>query len=251
MKQYEVVTQDRQFGSKPSTQYIQGDEARLEHYKESCDMADTRILSITEIHEGHPWWIKPINQPTNNPKEPMEQDQKDYFSQLIFEAHANAVNKGWWEVERGINEIITLIHSEISEGAECLRNGEDPKQIYFRPSDSKPEGFPTEIADVVIRVADYLGHEKSNCVSAKIPPELKNDILDGTLFASLSALHLSVSVAHPMISDSHENSLEFLKITMLCCELIAQKAGFNLRAAIRMKLDFNLKRPHRHGGKEF
>jgi NTP pyrophosphatase (non-canonical NTP hydrolase) len=47
-----------------------------------------------------------------------------------------------------------LIHSEVSEALECLREGSIHTEVR---ADGKPEGLPSELADVVIRVADLCG----------------------------------------------------------------------------------------------
>lgn len=83
------------------------------------------------------------------------------------EAHAIAVEKGWWDQERNIGEVVALIHSEISEALEEYRKyGPDGiKALRWVPvmtNDaryaglSKPEGFFVELADAVIRIADLF-----------------------------------------------------------------------------------------------
>ena len=53
---------------------------------------------------------------------------------------------------------LVLIHSEISEALEELRKNPDPRLLYFREADHKPEGFLFEIADVIIRCLDLVGY---------------------------------------------------------------------------------------------
>lgn len=72
-----------------------------------------------------------------------------------------ALDKGWHE-SFVIDTKLLLIHSEISEAFEEVRNGKLYDEIYYSkhqdvgvkaPID-KPEGFIIEIADAVIRIFD-------------------------------------------------------------------------------------------------
>ncbi|WP_058301716.1 nucleoside triphosphate pyrophosphohydrolase family protein [Gorillibacterium timonense] len=75
---------------------------------------------------------------------------------LCEAAHANAINKGWYEEPRTFGEIIALCHSELSEALEDHRNGRGLTEIYYEGE--KPCGIPTELADVLIRIFDFCGH---------------------------------------------------------------------------------------------
>ena len=79
------------------------------------------------------------------------------LAELQKEAHAIARDKGWYDTERTFGDFIALIHSELSEALEWYRsNGTD-----FNPIDGfggKPLGVASELADVVIRVADMAEH---------------------------------------------------------------------------------------------
>jgi NTP pyrophosphatase (non-canonical NTP hydrolase) len=105
------------------------------------------------------------------------------ISEMQDRAHENAKAKGWWDEERTPAECLALIHSEVSEALECLRE-HDPEYVYLRQDDRKPEGFIYEIADVLIRCADLCG-----------------------------------------------------------------RLDLDLQEAVMMKMAYNLRRPHRHGGK--
>jgi NTP pyrophosphatase (non-canonical NTP hydrolase) len=76
---------------------------------------------------------------------------------LVKRSHDTAVNKGWWESERGVPECLALIHSEVSEALEAYRNQEPEGK-----EDGKPVGFGSELADILIRVADLAGKLEIN-----------------------------------------------------------------------------------------
>lgn len=79
--------------------------------------------------------------------------------------HDNARSKGWWEEDRSDGELIALIHSELSELLEALREG-NPRSAKC-PSLSAAE---EEAADVMIRLMDMAqarGWSLQHAVAAK------------------------------------------------------------------------------------
>lgn len=79
------------------------------------------------------------------------------LNELVELAYANSKEKGWYvagEV-KNIPEMLALIHSEVSEALEDYRDG---RMVTTGQAGEKPCGFPSEIADVVIRIADLCGH---------------------------------------------------------------------------------------------
>ena len=77
----------------------------------------------------------------------------EYFDRLLevremeireaqTKCHEIAKSKGWWDKPRNDGELIALMHSELSEALEGLREGD-------------MENVAEEMADVVIRVMDF------------------------------------------------------------------------------------------------
>lgn len=63
----------------------------------------------------------------------------------IETCHETAKSKGWWDWERSDGELIALMHSELSEALEAMRNGLDSDEVA------------EELADCCIRIFDYCG----------------------------------------------------------------------------------------------
>lgn len=76
---------------------------------------------------------------------------------LITHAHTTAAAKGFWDgqvPEAVLPEKVALMHSELQDALEawCERS-----PGFYLDADGKPEGALVELADCMIRIADYVG----------------------------------------------------------------------------------------------
>lgn len=73
-----------------------------------------------------------------------------YFSQIANKAHKNSRDHGFYEREKNDGETLALIHSELSECLEALRDGNPINEKI--PEITRAEG---ELADVILRIMDF------------------------------------------------------------------------------------------------
>jgi hypothetical protein len=101
------------------------------------------------------------------------------IADLQARIHKVAQDKGWWEAERTVGDLIALMHSELTEALEEFREGRGPGDVYYtcqevdadgrvvgkRVAESRneippgtlvrPEGVAVQLGDCVIRILDF------------------------------------------------------------------------------------------------
>lgn len=75
-------------------------------------------------------------------------------------------------------EDIALMHSELSEALEEIRNGRDLNEIYYNldgGEPDKPEGVPAELADTIIRILGFCERHNIDIIDALARKSVYND----------------------------------------------------------------------------
>lgn len=147
------------------------------------------------------------------------------WDSLARVAHAMAVEKGWWDTERPRLHIWTNFVAEAMEAWEEYRAG---RMETWIGENGKPEGYWAEIADVLIRIADYAGSG--------------GPYVDREHSIAYAADELPMAITRMCVN------FEF-GAAVAACFATAEKIGVDLGPIIRQKMQYNLTRSHRHGGK--
>lgn len=143
----------------------------------------------------------------------------DYLRELQHFCRANSVAKGFGKEADKLHELIdfliqlnqagdsrwdqdlinsllssyfskrlNLIHDELAEGHEELRSGKAPDEEYRNDKpgkEGKPEGIPSELADVIIRVLDLAGEyeiDMADVIFGKTAYNASRDAMHGRRF---------------------------------------------------------------------
>ena len=178
------------------------------------------------------------------------------LADLQREAHAIAKDHGWWDEPRTFGDLIALVHSELSEALEAYREKHlwtDWRQLQTYPN-GQPRGVASELADVVIRVADMAEHYHWALDAAPIPePEEWMEFSPAKSFGDWIGLcHIHASdalIAAWMPPERFTSPLVSLNLVVRTVQRMAAHYGIDLDAAIEAKMAYNRSRPYRHGGK--
>ena len=210
-------------------------------------------------------------------------DRSMSLVQVAREIHKNAVDHGWWEGERDLDEIYALIHSEWSEALEEARAGRD--DVWFACNEcllcdkvsrkecgrydpamvcvyrgAKPEGICVELIDGVIRILDYLGYKNDADEYADGTPdwyfemlgeegeEWTKDIQRLKFGGIVCMLHKETTEAYRAMQHSEDEAEAdgLLEAATVVWAWIKGR-GLDPMQLLIEKHEYNVTRPYKHG----
>ena len=192
------------------------------------------------------------------------------LTDLQREAHAIAKEHGWWDEGRTFGDLIAEIHEGLSEARKAYRvNGIDSwlERQYPHSRDTqplthldvpeegdKPAGVASELADVVIRVADMAEHYGVGLDPAESIED--RDALDvclagvGSFGDWIARLHWITAEATSYKGVASEHLvINALASLIVGVQLMAAHYGIDLDAAVEAKMEYNRGRSYWHGWK--
>jgi len=170
------------------------------------------------------------------------------LNELARTSYENARNHGFYDPPPSFASRISLIHSELSEALEDWRGS---RMALTKNEKGKPEGFPTELADTVIRIADLCGFMEINlddCYRTAVNDPILDLLSERATDDLIAEAHLRVSRAFVSRANTRAVSSNLAEVVVIC-GLMAAREGADLQAAIVAKAEYNLSRPYRHGHK--
>lgn len=193
------------------------------------------------------------------------------YEKLCKEADETSKAKGWQDVPRSFDGDIALIHEELSEALGEYRNHRGLDETYYevlkedgltlRVNDAeaaahvlgkpaKPCGIPSELADVVIRIAQYCGTNKVNLPSWMANISIR--VWPREYLRGLADFEVFIRYAHKLVAAVEDNTTQHERFAW-CVKYVVDFCASNkvdLDSAIEEKMAYNKTREYRHGGRK-
>ena len=176
--------------------YPSGRSAGIEAYHCCDNYADSKVnpRHLWDEHDSTRWYTDPegwnaheatckqcrgdeMTGTRNHPERNQQMSLNAYRDQCGKAAVRNGWHDRYLDIDIHGDEVLdhlvaktALISCEVSEAIEELRSGHTPNEVY-ESAGGKPEGYPTELADIIIRTLD-LAYMLSIDIDAAVQEKL-------------------------------------------------------------------------------
>lgn len=184
---------------------------------------------------------------------------------LAKEINDTAREKGFWDKERNLGEMLMLVISELAEGLEEDREGRP--LVWYRHFDGetldgkvppctctpKPEGLVVELADAVIRMLDTLYARTAGLdLNLKMETTIRQMEASIEMGAPDQFYRRGGNVGDYLCMICAEVSMSRhmwpgLVKAIIMCESMAQVMMVDIWSVAREKMEYNNSRPRMHG----
>jgi NTP pyrophosphatase (non-canonical NTP hydrolase) len=156
--------------------------------------------------------------------------------------HQNAVEHGFWDTKRELEETMVLFHCELSEAIEELRKGNPD---IYQNKDGKWEGTYVELADCAIRILDFLAQQGENA-----EPDYSNHakLPEMPIIEAIMRCHSHIGCAYDYRFDE-STMFKMLRIALGDIVRMLERAGYSIEQVIADKHEYNRGRAYKHGKK--
>lgn len=163
-------------------------------------------------------------------------------------------SQGFDPTEGGIDRYLLLAISEICEAQNELRDGHNPDEIYhsvqcgpINNGLTKPEGFPVEIADAIIRLLDICGKFD---ISIDIPDFTSYRFDESIDFYLLRICRTIANCQYGIFAGLQTYEFQHNLVTAITFLIhLARHCKIDIITVINQKLEFNKTRLPKHGRK--
>lgn len=189
--------------------------------------------------------------------------------ELCKTSHEIAKTAGWLDHPRSSADIVNLFVSEISEALEDYRAHRSINEVYYEykgqkftkeerdrsteppAKDFKPCGIPIELADLIIRICEYV---ETTGVTETFLPWVVSPVTE-PFEQDVSSFDRLLAVLTHLCSRSlmgWDRALELWPLGKAVHVILffSRKHGIDIEAAVKEKEAYNRTRSYRHGGKK-
>ena len=159
--------------------------------------------------------------------------------------HQTAKDKGFWDTERNMGEMLMLVISELAEALEAHRDG---SPALYIEENGKPEGTVVKLADAVIRCLDILQYKWNfqDTIGERMAEHRMVQESSSGIFTLSENFGENLQNISELVCRAKRYCLWLIDVVVMC-ERLVESMDHDIWAAVRIKMEYNTTRPYKHG----